>query len=76
MLNIGLNIKPVLNGLIFSTRKKNNILEKLKRIIFLIRYLNTHYVKKRQTNELDNSYVPSEYTNDNNDPPLVEIGEV
>lgn len=38
--------------------------------------MNTHYVKKRQTNELDNNYVPSEYNNDNNDPPLVEIGEV
>ena len=40
------------------------------------RYLNTHYVKKRHTNELDTSYTSFECNNDNNDAPLVEIGEV
>jgi hypothetical protein len=55
---------------------KKNLL-KFKRLSFpLIRYLNTHYVKKRQTGELDNNYATFECNNDNNDPPLVEIGEV
>jgi hypothetical protein len=51
---------------------------KLRRFSFyFLRYLNTHYVKKRQTSELDNSYPPFECNNDNNnDLPLVEIGEV
>jgi hypothetical protein len=42
----------------------------------LYAYLNTHYVKKRQTNDLENNYPPFECNNDNIDPPLVEIGEV
>ncbi|CAF3491841.1 unnamed protein product [Rotaria sp. Silwood1] len=41
----------------------------------LYAYLNTHYVRKRQTNELDNTYAPFECNNDTNDAPLVEIGE-
>jgi hypothetical protein len=75
MLNIGLNIKLALNGLIFSMRMKE-ILRNFKEFFCnLIRYLNTHYVKKRQTTELDNNY-SFECNIDNNDPPLVEIGEV
>jgi len=38
--------------------------------------LNTHYVKKRNTNELDNNYSGLECNNDNTEPSLVEIGEV
>jgi hypothetical protein len=77
MLNIGLNIKRAPSVLIFSTRMKEIFRnENDLGFFYLIRYLNTHYVKKRQTNELDNSYAPFECNNDNNDPPLVEIGEV
>ncbi|CAF1220958.1 unnamed protein product [Rotaria sordida] len=42
----------------------------------LYAYLNTHYVRKRQTNDLDNSYPPFECNSDTNDAPLVEIGEM
>ncbi|CAF0948041.1 unnamed protein product [Adineta ricciae] len=42
----------------------------------LYAYLNTHYVKKRQAADMDASYPPFECNNENNDPPLVEIGEM
>ena len=40
------------------------------------RYLNTHYVKKKQTTDLDHTYTPLGLNTDTNDQPLVEIGEV
>ncbi|CAF3582944.1 unnamed protein product [Adineta steineri] len=42
----------------------------------LYAYLNTHYVKKRQANDMDTNYQPFECNNDTIDPPLVEIGEM
>ncbi|CAM4808242.1 unnamed protein product [Rotaria magnacalcarata] len=47
-----------------------------ERLNILYAYLNTHYVRKRQINDLDNSYPPFECNSDNNDVHLVEIGEM
>lgn len=44
--------------------------------LFVIRYLNTHYVRKRQTNDLDSAYPPFECPSDGCEIPPVEIGEV
>lgn len=42
----------------------------------LYQYLNTHYVKKRNANDLDSTYASFECNNDINEPALIEIGEM
>lgn len=57
---------------LYEFRKKNFISPSN----YLIRYLNTHHVKRRQINDADNNYGSLDSTNDNSELPLVEVGEV
>ena len=77
--NIGPNIKLALITWTISMRRNLLItcLESLQCLfLFAARYLNTHYVKKIRTNDMDNTYTALDCNNDNNDLAPVEIGEV